>query len=131
MGECYVLEMYRSMNTGEIRRWPKKTSAGNNGGGRPTPEVASVGEVRELRALYKVFRYAVAAASLLDRLLDHAIFVEITSNCYRPREHAKLVLGTLRMPPVSIQATPNKRRSLPQENDRLERTATTVVFTAP
>ena len=51
-GECYVVERYRSMSNGTIRRWPDNTPSGSNGRGRPTPEVASVDEVRELRPLY-------------------------------------------------------------------------------
>ena len=51
-GECYVVERYRTMSSGEIRRWPGNTRSGSNGRSRPTPEVASVDEVRELRPLY-------------------------------------------------------------------------------
>ncbi|MDD9999485.1 MAG: hypothetical protein OXQ89_17235 [Rhodospirillaceae bacterium] len=51
-GECYVVERYRSMSSGEIRRWPGESRFGKNGGARATPEVASVDEVRELRPLY-------------------------------------------------------------------------------
>ena len=51
-GECYVVERYRSMSSGEIRRWPGETPSGNNCRGRPRPDVASVDEVRELRPLY-------------------------------------------------------------------------------
>ena len=51
-GECYVVERYRSMSFGEIRRWPGSTPSGSNVRSRPTPAVASVEEVRELRPLY-------------------------------------------------------------------------------
>ncbi|MDE0005182.1 MAG: hypothetical protein OXQ29_21025 [Rhodospirillaceae bacterium] len=51
-GECYVVERYRSMSSGEIRHWPGETPSGSNGRSRPKPEVASVDEVRELRPLY-------------------------------------------------------------------------------
>ena len=51
-GECYVVERYRSMSSGEIRRWPGEAPSRRNGRGRPRPEVASVDEVRELRPLY-------------------------------------------------------------------------------
>ena len=51
-GECYVVERFRSMSSGEIRRSSGETSPGSNGRGRPTPEVASVDEVRELRPAY-------------------------------------------------------------------------------
>jgi hypothetical protein len=39
----------------------------------------------------EVFGDTVVAAVLLDRLLHHAIVVEIAGNSYRLREHAKLV----------------------------------------
>ena len=48
-GECYVVERFRSMSSGEIRRSPGKASSGKNGRGRGHPEIASVDEVRELR----------------------------------------------------------------------------------
>ena len=51
-GECYVVERYRSTSNGTIRRWPGNTPSGGNGRSQPTPEVASVDEVRELRPLY-------------------------------------------------------------------------------
>ena len=51
-GECYAVERFRSMSSGEIRRSPGEASAGNNDRGRPSPEMASVDEVRELRPLY-------------------------------------------------------------------------------
>ena len=49
-GECYVVERFRSMSSGEIRRSPGVGPAGKNG--RGNPEIASVDEVRELRPLY-------------------------------------------------------------------------------
>lgn len=61
----------------------------------------------------EVFGDTVVAAALLDRLLHHAIVIEIAGNSYRLREHAKLVPDTLRLPPVSVQATPKKRRGRP------------------
>ena len=51
-GECYVVERFLSMSSGEIRRSPGAASPGKNGRARPTPEVASVDEVRELRPVY-------------------------------------------------------------------------------
>ena len=51
-GECYVVERFRSMSCGEIRRSPGKASSGKNGRGRGNPEIASVDEVRELRPVY-------------------------------------------------------------------------------
>ena len=51
-GECYVVERFRSMSSGEIRRSPGAAESKKNGRCRPTPEVASVDEVREMRPLY-------------------------------------------------------------------------------
>ncbi len=51
-GECYVVERFRSMSSGEIRRAPGEASRGKNGRGRVNPEIASVDEVRELRPVY-------------------------------------------------------------------------------
>ena len=51
-GECYVVERFRSMSSGEIRRAPGQASPGKNGRGRVNPEIASVDEVREMRPLY-------------------------------------------------------------------------------
>ena len=51
-GECYVVERFRAMTNGEIRRWPGKGTVKHNGRGRPKPEVASVDAVQELRPAY-------------------------------------------------------------------------------
>ena len=51
-GRCYVVERFRAMANGEIRRWPGTAPAGRKSRGRATPEVASVDAVRELRPAY-------------------------------------------------------------------------------
>ena len=51
-GECYVVERFRAMSNGEIRRWPGQVPKKNNGRGRLKPEVASVDEVQALRPAY-------------------------------------------------------------------------------
>ena len=61
----------------------------------------------------EVFGDTVVAAALLDRLLHHAIVIEIAGNSYRLREHAKLVPDSLRLPPVSAPAKPKRRRGRP------------------
>lgn len=61
----------------------------------------------------EVFGDTVVAAALLDRLLHHALVIEIAGNSYRLREHAKLVPDSLRLPPVSAPAKPKKRRGRP------------------
>lgn len=61
----------------------------------------------------EVFGDNVVAAALLDRLLHHAIVVEITGNSYRLREHGKLVPENLRLPPISAPEKTKKRRGRP------------------
>jgi DNA replication protein DnaC len=61
----------------------------------------------------EVFGDTVVAAALLDRLLHHAIVIEIAGNSYRLREHARLVPENLRLPPISAQTKPKKRRGRP------------------
>ena len=61
----------------------------------------------------EVFGDTVVAAALLDRLLHHAIVIEIAGNSYRLREHARLVPENLRLPPISAQLKPKKRRGRP------------------
>jgi hypothetical protein len=50
--------------------------------------------------------------TFVDRLLHHAIVIEIAGNSYRLREHAKLVPENLRLPPITAP-TPKKRRGRP------------------
>lgn len=64
----------------------------------------------------EVFGDTVVAAALLDRLLHHAIVIEIAGNSYRLREHAKLVPDTLRLPPISAKPTATKRRGRPPKH---------------
>ena len=61
----------------------------------------------------EVFGDTVVAAALLDRLLHHAIVIEIAGNSYRLREHARLVPDNLRLPPVSAPAKPKRQRGRP------------------
>jgi len=51
-GECYVVERFRAMSNGEIRRWPGEAPTKYNGRGRSKPKVASVDAVHELRPAY-------------------------------------------------------------------------------
>ncbi len=83
-GECYVVERFRSMSSGEIRRWPREASAGKNRRGRPSPEVASVDEVRELRPLYNeiIICTGLGARSGVQYFGSHAIWGQILR---RPR----------------------------------------------
>jgi DNA replication protein DnaC len=69
-----------------------------------------------------VFGDSVVAAALLDRLLHHAIVVQIEGSSYRLREHADLLPDHLRNRPSSLNPVPTEpvrrrpgrpRRSLP------------------
>ena len=51
-GECYVVERFRAMSNGEIRRWPSEAPAKSNGRARAKPEAASFDTVQELRPAY-------------------------------------------------------------------------------
>jgi hypothetical protein len=65
----------------------------------------------------EVFGDTVVAAALLDRLLHHAIVVEIAGSSYRLREHAKLVPDNLRLPPISAPATQRRKRGRPRKKE--------------
>lgn len=54
----------------------------------------------------EVFGDSVVAAALLDRLLHHAIVVQIEGTSYRLREHADLLPDHLRNRPSSLNHTP-------------------------
>jgi DNA replication protein DnaC len=56
-----------------------------------------------------IFGDNVVAAALLDRLLHHAVVIQIDGNSYRLREHAALVPDNL-ITPVNADPTPPKRR---------------------
>jgi DNA replication protein DnaC len=64
----------------------------------------------------EVFGDTVVAAALLDRLLHHAIVIEIAGNSYRLREHAKLVPENLRLPPISAPPAVKIRRGRPAKH---------------
>ena len=68
----------------------------------------------------EVFGDNVVAAALLDRLLHHAIVIEIAGNSYRLREHAKLVPENLRLPPITAPVKPKKRRGRPPKRKSSE-----------
>ncbi len=86
-GECYVVERFRSMNSGEVRRSPREASAGKNGRGRPSPEVASLDEVRELRPLYNeiIICTGLGARSGVQYFGSHAIWGQILRRQRFPR----------------------------------------------
>lgn len=57
----------------------------------------------------EIFGDNVIAAALLDRLLHHAVVIQIDGNSYRLREHAALVPENL-INPLNAEAPPPKRR---------------------
>ena len=65
----------------------------------------------------ELFGDAVVAAALLDRLLHHAIVIEIAGSSYRLREHAKLVPESLRLPPISAPPSARKKPGRPRKKE--------------
>jgi DNA replication protein DnaC len=65
----------------------------------------------------EVFGDTVVAAALLDRLLHHAIVIEIAGNSYRLREHAKLIPDNLRLPPVHAIVPAKRPRGRPRKTE--------------
>lgn len=57
----------------------------------------------------EIFGDNVVAAALLDRLLHHAVVIQIDGNSYRLREHAALVPENL-VNPLNAEGPPPKRR---------------------
>jgi DNA replication protein DnaC len=60
-----------------------------------------------------IFGSPVVATALLDRLLHHAVVIQIEGSSYRMREHAALVPETLRANHATNPAAPAKRRGRP------------------
>ena len=63
----------------------------------------------------EIFGDAVVATALLDRLLHHAVVVQIEGSSYRLREHAALVPENLRSRQNSHDAEPPRRRGRPRK----------------
>lgn len=63
----------------------------------------------------EVFGDNVIAAALLDRLLHHAVVIEIEGNSYRLREHADLVPDTLKGIHQQAEKPAAKRRGRPRK----------------
>jgi DNA replication protein DnaC len=57
----------------------------------------------------EIFGDAVVASALLDRLLHHAIVIQIEGNSYRLREHAELVPEPLRTPSLRMPTAPEAK----------------------
>lgn len=63
----------------------------------------------------EIFGDNVIAAALLDRLLHHAIVIEIEGNSYRLREHAELVPESMKGRRQESDILPAKRRGRPRK----------------
>ena len=56
---------------------------------------------------------AVVATALLDRLLHHAVVVQIEGSSYRLLQHVDLLPDALRSPPAAAAQMPPRRRGRP------------------
>ena len=61
----------------------------------------------------EIFGSPVVATALLDRLLHHAVVVQIEGSSYRMRQHAALLPDNLRAPASVSPQPPPKRRGRP------------------
>ena len=61
----------------------------------------------------EVFGDPVVATALLDRLLHHAVVVQIEGSSYRLRQHVDLVPDTMRIPSAALTQVPPRRRGRP------------------
>jgi len=68
----------------------------------------------------EVFGDPVVATALLDRLLHHAVVIQIEGSSYRMREHAALIPENLRANPLTGQPAPPKRRGRPPTKHQSE-----------
>jgi DNA replication protein DnaC len=67
-----------------------------------------------------VFGHPVVAAALLDRLLHHAIVVQIEGASYRLRQHADLIPENLRAGPLGSPTPQPRRRGRPPKQQPAE-----------
>ena len=65
-----------------------------------------------------IFGDSVVATALLDRLLHHAVVIQIEGSSYRLREHADLLPENVRFKPNAANPIPStlKRRGRPPKN---------------
>jgi hypothetical protein len=65
----------------------------------------------------EVFGDPVVATALLDRLLHHAVVIQIEGASYRLRQHVDLIPDALRARPLNAtSATPVRRRGRPPKH---------------
>jgi DNA replication protein DnaC len=75
-----------------------------------------------------VFGDPIVATALLDRLLHHAVVVQIEGSSYRMREHAALLPENLRANPLVSSPSPPKRRGRPPTKQQTENQPQTREF---
>ncbi len=63
-----------------------------------------------------LFGHPVVATALLDRLLHHAIVIQIGGASYRLRQHADLIPENLRVGPLAGFTPPPRRRGRPPKH---------------
>ena len=63
----------------------------------------------------QIFGDSVIAAALLDRLLHHAVVIQIEGNRYRLRKHAALLPDTLKYPHQQDPNPPKRKRGRPRK----------------
>ena len=69
----------------------------------------------------EVFSDPVVATALLDRLLHHAVVVQIEGASYRLRQHADLVPDSLRArTPAAASPSPARRRGRPPKDRSID-----------
>ncbi|MCW2240546.1 hypothetical protein M2351_005185 [Azospirillum canadense] len=71
-----------------------------------------------------VFGGTVVATALLDRLLHHAVVVQIEGASYRLRRHAELIPENARTRPIGPLPPPPRRRGRPPKVRPTESTIT-------
>jgi DNA replication protein DnaC len=72
-----------------------------------------------------VFGHPVVATALLDRLLHHAVVVQIEGASYRLRQHADLIPENLRVGSLAGAGSPSRRRGRPPKQSSTDPGATT------
>jgi DNA replication protein DnaC len=70
---------------------------------------------RSFREWGEIFGDSVVAAALLDRLLHHAVVIQIDGNSYRLREHAALMPENLLAAASGRETMPKRKRGRPRK----------------
>jgi len=72
---------------------------------------------RSFREWGEIFGDSVVAAALLDRLLHHAVVIQIDGNSYRLREHAALMPENLLAAATGRETAPKRRAGRPRKDE--------------